>query len=261
MTANTTHRQMLIIVLVLIGTFAGRMKSFAQQQMPFAPGEKLMFDLKWGIIPAGTALLEVLPVETLDGIPVYHFVLTARTNSFVDIFYKVRDRIEGYANLDMTHSVLYTARQQEGDYEYDIVVTFDWQKHEAQYVNFGKEKAPIAIQPGTFDPLSILYAVRCMDIAGNSRLEGLVTDGKGYVSGEVKVLKQETLTLPAGTYTTYKLEPDTKGIGGVFKKSKNAKIYLWVTDDEYYMPVKLQSKVVIGSFTGELVSIEGIKGR
>jgi len=245
-------------LLTILGWVAYSITGLAQ---PFSPGEKLTFVLRWGIIHAGTAVLEILPVEIMNGEPVYHFVLTAHTNSFVDIFYKVRDRIEGYATVDMTHSVLYKARQQEGDYEHDIVVTFNWQKQEAQYTNFGKKREPITIQPGTFDPLSILYAVRHMEITGGARLEGMITDGKRDVSGEVKVLKQETVTVPAGRYDTYQLEPDIKDIGGVFKKSKNAKIYLWLTADERHMPVKLKSKVVVGSFTGELVSIEGIEER
>jgi hypothetical protein len=39
----------------------------------------------------------------------------------------------------------------------------------------------------------------------------------------------------------------------VFKKSKNAKIKLWVTADSRRIPIKIKSKVKIGSFTGELV--------
>jgi hypothetical protein len=46
-------------------------------------------------------------------------------------------------------------------------------------------------------------------------------------------------------------------IGGVFEKSKNARIRLWVTADERRILVKVKSKVVVGSFTGELISAAG----
>jgi len=39
-------------------------------------------------------------------------------------------------------------------------------------------------------------------------------------------------------------------------KGSYAKIKIWITADERMIPVKLASKVVVGSFVGELVSIE-----
>ena len=74
---------------------------------PFSPGEKLTFELRWTVIPAGEAVLEVLPMETIDGTQVYHFAMSARSNSFVDNFYMVRDRIDAFAAMGMDRSVLY----------------------------------------------------------------------------------------------------------------------------------------------------------
>ncbi len=77
-----------------------------EKDFPFYPGEKLTFLLKWTIIPAGESVLEVLPMETIDGVKAYHFLLTAKSNAFIDTLYKVRDRIDAYANSEMTHSML-----------------------------------------------------------------------------------------------------------------------------------------------------------
>ena len=62
----------------------------ADKKPPFYPGEKLTLQIKWGAIPEGEATLEVLPMQTINGIKSYHFLMTARTNPFVDLFYKVR---------------------------------------------------------------------------------------------------------------------------------------------------------------------------
>ncbi|MFZ0484922.1 MAG: DUF3108 domain-containing protein, partial [Desulfobacterales bacterium] len=80
--------------------------------------------------------------------------------------------------------------------------------------------------------------------------------GKKCVIGKLSVIKRETLKLKSGTYDTYLIEPELKHIGGVFEKSKNAKIQMWVTADKRRIPVKIKSKVVVGSFVGELVSAE-----
>jgi len=85
--------------------------------------------------------------------------MTTRTYPVIDLFYKVRDRIDAYTDAAMTHSILYKKRK-EGKSKRNVVVNFDWAKPEAQYSNFGKKSNPIPIQPGSFDPLSVFYAFR-----------------------------------------------------------------------------------------------------
>jgi hypothetical protein len=230
-----------------------------EKDFPFYPGEKLTFLLKWEFIPAGESVLEVLPMETIDGAKAYHFLLTVKSNAFIDSLYKVRDRIDAYANTEMTHSMLYKKKQHEGKTQRDIVVNFDWQNNNVQYTNFKDKRPPIDILSGSFDPLSAFYFVRLFDFQEKSKIERPITDGKKCVIGELSVIKRETLKLKSGTYDTYLIEPELKHIGGVFEKSKNAKIQLWVTADKRRIPVKIKSKVVVGSFVGELVSATGLK--
>jgi hypothetical protein len=225
---------------------------------PFRPGEKLNFVLKWGKIPAGEASLEVRPINTVDGELAYHFVRTAKTNSVVDVFFKVRDKIESFTDLNMSRSLLYKKKQREGGYKRDVMVKFDWNARQAQSKRIDKNRTdpPIEIPDGAFDPLSALYFTRFADIQEGSTVERPVTDGSNTVVGVVKVLKKETLKIDGKRYETYKLQPSTEGIGGVFKESKDAKLFVWVTADERRIPVKVKSKVVVGSFVGELASME-----
>lgn len=225
-----------------------------EKGLPFSPGEKLTFKLKWMFIPAGEAVLEILPCETINNVKSYHFVLTAKSNSFVDHFYKVRDRIDAYMSDDLTHSVLYKKDQHEGKRIKKEVVEFDWKRNKAQYSNFNKRRKPIDILPGCFDPLSAFYYVRLVDFKENSVVERPVTDGKKCVVGQATVMRREEVKIESKTYDTYLIEPDLKHVGGVFEKSKDAKIQIWITADNRRIPVKLKSKVVVGSFVGELVS-------
>jgi hypothetical protein len=45
-------------------------------------------------------------------------------------------------------------------------------------------------------------------------------------------------------------------VDGVFAKKERAKIFVWVTDDERKLPIKLKSKAKVGSFVAELVAIQ-----
>ena len=193
-------------------------------------------------------------MQTIDGDKVYHFRLTATSNAFVDLFYKVRDRIDAYADADMTQSVRYR-HQQEGKTQRHVKVDFDWGKEMASYSD-GKKNRQVELLPGTFDPLSVFYKTRMSDFDKDGKIEFPVSDGKKCVTGMARIVKKETITIPSGTYETYLLEPDLKDVGGVFEKDKNAKIKLWVTADNRRLPVKVASKVAVGSFVGELIVIQ-----
>jgi hypothetical protein len=219
---------------------------------PFQPGEKLTFLLRWGIIPAGEAVLMVAPPEEINGETAFHFVLTAESNSFLDLFYKVRDRIDAYTDIEITRSLLYKNKQREGRTKRNIVVNFDWANNQVQYMNGKKKKPPVDLLPGAFDPLSIFYYLRSLDLENISVVERPVSDGTKCVIGRGKIIKKETVTVPAGTYDTLLIEPDLKDVGGVFEKDKNANIHIWVTADAHHIPVKIKSKVAVGSFVGEL---------
>ncbi|BBO77607.1 hypothetical protein DSCW_50240 [Desulfosarcina widdelii] len=223
----------------------------------FQPGERLTFALKWTIVPAGTAVLEVLPGEHMAGLDAFHFVLTARSNAFVDAFYTVRDRVDAWADAAMQRSLLYRKKQREGSTRRDITVSFDWDAMTAQYVNGNDVREPIAITEGSFDPLSIFYWSRFAPLAVGGRLQRPVTDGKKHVLGIAHVVRRESIRVPAGRFDTFLLEPDLRHVGGVFEKSPDAKLQLWVTADRRRLPVKLKSKVVVGSFTGELTGMIG----
>ena len=224
---------------------------------PFEPGERLEFSLRWTMIPAGKAVMEVMPMKTIDGAKYYHFRLTAKSNAFVDMIYKVRDCIDAYADADMTHAVRYRHQQNNGKKRRQVKVDFDWDNHLASYSD-GKKNKQIEVRPGTFDPLSVFYKSRMVQFRKDGMIEFPVSDGKKCVNGLARIVKRETITTPSGTYETYLLEPDMKDVRGVFEKEKDAKVKLWVTADERRLPVKVASKVAIGSFVGELVAIKKV---
>jgi len=215
----------------------------------------MTFQVRWAFIPAGEAVIELLREETMNGVRSLHFVYTARTTEFIDLFYKVRDRIESYTDSEMTHSILYKKRHQ-GRSKKDVVVNFDWERGLVQYSNFGEKIDPVPIMPGAFDPLSVFYAYRLHDLNKIKEIETPVTDGKKCIIGRARVIKREKINVASGSYDTYLVEPDLEHIGGVFKKSKNAKLQIWVTADDRRIPVMIKSKVKVGSFVAELISFE-----
>lgn len=222
---------------------------------PFQPGETLTYQLSWEFIPVGTAVLEVLPMTVLNGQPVHHFAVTVKTNAAIDKIYKVRDHIQAYADSNLTRSVLYTKKQQEGKHKRDVKVTFDWNNMTAQYINFGKKRDPIPIRQGTFDPVSLFYAFRSHDLQENSELRAPVTDGKSLIFGTARILAKEKVKVAIGSYETLIVEPDIKDAGGVFEHAEDARLRIWISADSRHIPIRVTCRAPVGHFIGELVSL------
>ena len=250
-----------LAVSVLIGCIFSSTAAAGDLPAAFKPGERLVYRLRWAIVDAGEAVVQVLPMKTIQGNTVYHFKMTARSNAFIDAFYKVRDKIEAFADADLTHSVRYLKEQREGSTERDVTIEFDWESNIARYTKIekeGTEKKDTPLMPGSFDPLSAFFYVRAQPFAKGSMIERPITDGNKNVIGQVRVIRRQSLTVAGKKYDTFLIEPDLKHVGGVFEKSDDAKIQIWVTADHRRIPVRLKSKVVVGSFVGDLVEASGL---
>jgi hypothetical protein len=221
--------------------------------LAFQPGEKLSYAVRWGVIPAGTAEMRVMPIQAVNGVDSYHFVLTASTNSFIDVFYKIRDQIDAFVDTALSRSILYRKKQHEGSSRRDVEISFDWKKQTARYTNFGKGEKITPLAPGTFDPLGIFYYIRSIDLKENDVIQRPATDGKKIVNATARVASIQTVSAPAGDFDAFLLESELKHVGGEFKKAKDTELKVWLTADHRKIPVKVE----IGNFVGELVSAEG----
>jgi len=261
---NILHKSNYFLIALIIAMTCGLLLfssiTYATKYAPpFSPGERLTYEIRWGIIPVGEGVLSVHPLREVNGRDAYHFELKVTSYPFFDPFDKVRDKISSYVATDLTRSYYYRKNQREGRTHRDIVVEFDWDKNQASYSNFGKQKPPVTILPGTLDPLSTLYFARLQDLGEIEEIRVPVTDGKKCIIGKAVIVKRENITIEGEVFDTYLLEPDIEEIGGVFEKAKNAKIRVWLNADERRIPVKVESKVAVGAFTAELISMASEK--
>lgn len=263
---KSTVAWMIVTLFGLLAFFSSPSMCDDDLRAGFVPGEKLHYKLRWGFIPAGEAELEVLPIEQIEGIPRYHFVLQARTNAFIDVFYRFRTRIDAYADINMTRSVKYVKNTEvKNKHKVDTVV-FDWHRKQAHYhqkeVLAGSppeikiETRTTPLMEGTFDPLSAFYFTRTNKLGEDFFIDRPVTDGKKCLVAKAAVLKRQQIRLNGTSYDTYVILPELEDLSGVFEKSPDARMLIWISADRLQIPLRLKSKVVVGSFIGELVEIE-----
>ncbi len=244
-------KRMFPLILSVLFMLPGLLTAQAVKQRPFNPGDHFNYDIKWGFIKVGEAeMLVEEPAE--DELGELNFVLKIRTTSWADTFYRVRNEISSYTDAQVTHSVHYYKKQEEGSRKKDIVVDFDWDEKKVVYRNYDEAREPVDIIEGTQDPFSILFAYRMKEMIEGEVLNVPVTDGKKMISADIIVKNKEKIKTKAGRFDCIRVMPDIKDLGGVFSKSKDSHMELWFSDDEYKMIVKMTGKVSVGSFKIEL---------
>jgi hypothetical protein len=219
--------------------------------LPFNGREKFVYKAKWSGIEAGEAVVESLPFEYVNGRRFFHFVMTAQTNSVIDYLYVLRDRQDSYVDQDFTHSVQYEQRTM-GKNPREAVVYFNWKQMNATYVNFGEPQKPVSIVPGTFDPLSLFFAIRTHDLREGNSIQIPITDGKKLIPTKARVKGREKIVVNERTYDTYVVVPDFD-MRKAFEKDQ-ANFKFWITADERRIPVKIESRLKFGKIVLELVS-------
>ncbi len=231
--------------------------ALSNRKAPFQPGERYIYRARWGLVPAGDVVMEVLPMETISGVRAFHFAMTTKTNSAIDLVYKIRERQDSYIDIDMKHSVLYK-KIDEGKYQRDVVINFDWEKLEATRSNKGEKLAPIHIAPGTFDPLALFFIIRVQDFKKDLVLEIPITEGDRNILVKATVAEKETIEIGDRTYNTFRMVPDMELLEAqnVVKKSDEPQLMIWFTDDEKRIPVRIQSKAKVGYFVFDLIAVE-----
>lgn len=223
---------------------------------PFAVGEVLEYDLKWSVFGVGRARMEVLPMEEFAGERVWRFQFQVRTNAFADKLFKVRTRIDSWVSLDLKRTVHYEEVKREGKTRRDIVVRFDPAAGTAIYSNFGKPRAPLELGAGpVLDPLAAVYHLRSRLGTAPEAEEAFVfsvTDGKKVVPLRLQAQRRERIRVNGQKRDSLRFVPETGELGGVFEKSEDSDVRIWLSADPASVPLQVKGEVIVGSFWAKL---------
>lgn len=223
------------------------------QAVPFMDGEKLNFHVKYGLIKAAEATLEAQTAD-YQGSAVWQLSTNAKTFPFFDKVFKVRDRVESWWDKDTLLPHKFAKNLQEGKYRQHRVHIYNHALGSSSYQKWDFKKnrfdsSDMDIPNDTQDILSAFYAVRNSELTvGKPVVLNVVADGR-FMRTEVKVHRKEMIKTIFGETECLVIEPRLKG-EAVFKQS--GRILIWLTNDAYKIPVRLESKITIGSFVAVL---------
>ncbi len=215
--------------------------------------EKLVFSVYWKFIKVGEAVLEIKGIEEINERHVYHIVSYAKTLAVLDSFYKVRDENHSWLDAESFCSLKFNSDIREGGWNKKQKIDFD-------HINrkfILDEQGVIAVgdtKRWVLDVLGALYYFRTLEIeTGDECFFDVHADKDTWIL-KTKVTGRETLKTDAGVFDCYVLEPAMRKNAGIFRAEGELKI--WISADARKIPVKMKTKIPIGSVTAELVSCE-----
>ncbi len=184
--------------------------------------------------------------------PVFNIVSTTKSNRILSVLYPVYDVIESYVDKKSFYPYRYRSIQQEGKYKSDKEIIFDRKKNIATFINHkkGGETHNSVIAAGAQDPLSVVYYFRTLPLEIGKDINIEVHDGNKNWTLVVKVLKKESIAIPAGSFDTIKVKALMR-YEGLFVNAGD--LFVWFTDDTDRIPVMMESKIKIGRVTATLI--------
>jgi len=222
----------------------------------FGFGERLEYSVGYKFITAGYAVFQVgkEPITTSNR-KCYDIRFDVASLASLEFLYKVRDRYRTMVDIDGLFPWRFEQTIREGGYSKDFAATFDQEDHRA-ITTEGTFKVP----PFVHDVVSALYHVRTYDLSKMKK--GDVIKMHNFFDREthelqIVVLGRQKIEVEAGTFNTIVIEPVIKQ-GGLFKSE--GRILIWLSDDERKIPIKVSSKILIGTVDAELTGYKGLRG-
>lgn len=290
----TKMKSTIITVLIAISFLlcaGGSVSAQESADLPFKDGEnlKIVIHYKCGFnADIGEMHLKTTEETIPDGRKIFHIVADASTYKFWDSFFKVRDTYESKFFPDLQPYYFYR-NINEGSH---------WAKNWYDWSDEGRNLHAIVKKRGRPDRdtsytetmvirdlINLICDFRAGDVQsvidGNRKYYVMAMD-KDILDISVRFVKREEKKLGSlGRFNTLKfgiaLSPRAKnedkgserfsldygdvpegGESGEVFYGKD-KVFIWLTDDDNYLPVFFSAPVTVGSINGRVVEIEGAR--
>jgi hypothetical protein len=210
--------------------------------VPFGVGERLDYRVKFGPLRVGKAHMAVEAIEPIAGHATYHLYSVIEGST---PFYKLVDKQESWLDVVKLASRRYVQDSKQGSYERFRKYEFDLEGRVLVHPDGETDSIPAQ----ALDDCSFVYFVRSVALE-----VGETYEWNRYYRFDrnpviLHVLRREEVKVPAGEFATIVVRPIIK-TGGLFSEGGKAEIY--ITDDERRVPVKLVTKLKVGSVILEL---------
>lgn len=219
-------------------------------------GERLEYKVGYKFITAGTGYFHILPEPVMvNNRQCYDVRFQVKSLESLDWLYRVRDQYRSVIDVGGIFPWEFEQRIREGNYKRDFTAKFD-QFNNLAIVGDKTYEVPEYVH----DIVSAFYYVRTLDLKSFRKdsvfyLKNFFDDTT-YNLG-VRIKGRETIEVDAGKFRCIVIEPMVVE-GGLFKSEGS--IFVWLSDDERKIPVKVATRIPIGFVEAKLTRFSGLRG-
>jgi hypothetical protein len=211
-----------------------------------------------GLFDAGRARLAIAPPYRSDGTWQIHAVGEAEATGFI----KEVTGLHGDYRLTLDGATLLPRRMEldeTGLSSRKLVVKLDGRRFDLLLHRPGVERHFIGLLPSApVEPVALLLLLRTPRLADGDRLDVIVMDGSNFYQGTIEVQSHEELSSSLGVRRAIRLFCRGEAINerGVKLGRPPRQATLWLSDDAYRLPLRVQAQTDYGTGQFELTSFE-----
>ena len=258
-----------LICLILAGLMPFHVSLAETKNIPlFQKNTHFDYDIYWSFLKIGSAQLSFHDIEIPKSTDKkYEVRFSVKSNELVSAIYPIESHIVSSLIIsnDQIKPSIYTKNSNEGGKQSDSIVRFNYQLNQITEEKDETLLQPIEITKDLQDPLSLIVAICQNDFQIDPIFQQDVSDGGQIISIRSSYLQSETIKTQLGEFRTEVIDIDPQGLRGVFKKSPDANVVLYLSEHSPAIPLKLKSKVRVGSFyailSGGIYQGNPIKGK
>ncbi|HEV2171749.1 MAG TPA: DUF3108 domain-containing protein [Candidatus Binatus sp.] len=229
--------------------------------IPFHDGEQLIYQGSWIGIPAAQARLEFHKQQKKDQ-QRWLGEIWIETNSFTDLFYKMRDYMKESMADDTLHTNgVYLIQHEKSRLNYyDVAIDRSTQLVTVTKKNHKGTSSKQYVAADPWGPISGAMMALTQDFQpGKTYAFDVFSGSQRYVFAFV-VDKREKIHLSLGDFDAWRVVPDVWYVSDGSLRSEAHDTVLWISADQRHLPLRIETQTFIGAARADLIQIDGKGG-
>jgi len=239
-----------LVAFLLLAALPPAAGAQAPPTRSFAVGERAEYDVKYGLIHAGNAAVEVTGIDTVRGRDAWLFRLTMSAGVNLLVYsYSVRDTMWSWVDTSTFQSLRFNQNQLDGGRR--RVKRYEIFPDRLVFRDGTQPEQPSVAQP--LDDLAFLFFVRDQELQVGTTETWPRYFKPGSNPVLLRVLGQDTVEAAGRKWPTVVVRPIIK-TSSMFAEGGEARV--WISDDPAHVIVQINTKLKVGSITMKLKSYD-----
>ncbi len=228
---------------------------------PFRVGEKVVHSVNYFKMSAGNLTLETRSFAEVNGRKNYQFRTSIKTSSMFSSFYSVDDHVDVLMDFEELVPSVFTLHVRESGQVKEAQMFFDQSKHQATYwekkvtKKNGEENKKLQWEIPAYaqNVFSAAFYMRVFQWEVGKENSFVVANNEENLIFRGKAVRKERLSTAVGDFDAIVIKPEFELKG---KFSPTGDNYIWLSDDNRKLILRIESKIKIGTLVSEVVEIQ-----